>query len=307
MQAEAIGGVILTWAVFAQNLVNGLSLGSLYALVAIGYTMVYGILRLINFAHSNIFMLGAYMLFYADLMFRLPWWLSFVIAVIVTAIMGVIVERAAYRPLRQAPRISALISAIGVAYFIENLGLVVFGGRPKPFPVPAFFSKSYQLGSVYMANIAWVVPLLSGILLFGLMVLVYRTKVGLAMRAISHDMETSSLMSVDVDRIVAITFGVGSALAAAGGIMWGLKYPQINPLMGTVPGLKAFTAAVLGGIGSIPGAMIGGMLLGMLEIMLVASMPALSGFRDAFAFLVLIVILLARPSGLMGREYREKV
>jgi len=297
----------LTWAVFAQNLVNGLSLGSLYALVAIGYTMVYGILRLINFAHSNIFMLGAYMLFYADLMFRLPWWLSFVIAVIVTAIMGVIVERAAYRPLRQAPRISALISAIGVAYFIENLGLVVFGGRPKPFPVPAFFSKSYQLGSVYMANIAWVVPLLSGILLFGLMVLVYRTKVGLAMRAISHDMETSSLMSVDVDRIVAITFGVGSALAAAGGIMWGLKYPQINPLMGTVPGLKAFTAAVLGGIGSIPGAMIGGMLLGMLEIMLVASMPALSGFRDAFAFLVLIVILLARPSGLMGREYREKV
>ena len=307
MQAEAIGGVILTWAVFAQNLVNGLSLGSLYALVAIGYTMVYGILRLINFAHSNIFMLGAYMLFYADLMFRLPWWLSFVIAVIVTAIMGVIVERAAYRPLRQAPRISALISAIGVAYFIENLGLVVFGGRPKPFPVPAFFSKSYQLGSVYMANIAWVVPLLSGILLFGLMVLVYRTKVGLAMRAISHNMETSSLMSVDVDRIVAITFGVGSALAAAGGIMWGLKYPQINPLMGTVPGLKAFTAAVLGGIGSIPGAMIGGMLLGMLEIMLVASMPALSGFRDAFAFLVLIVILLARPSGLMGREYREKV
>ncbi|MGB4338074.1 MAG: branched-chain amino acid ABC transporter permease [Bacillota bacterium] len=297
----------MTWAVFAQNLVNGLSLGSLYALVAIGYTMVYGILRLINFAHSNIFMLGAYMLFYADLMFRLPWWLSFVIAVIVTAIMGVIVERAAYRPLRQAPRISALISAIGVAYFIENLGLVVFGGRPKPFPVPAFFSKSYQLGSVYMANIAWVVPLLSGILLFGLMVLVYRTKVGLAMRAISHDMETSSLMSVDVDRIVAITFGVGSALAAAGGIMWGLKYPQINPLMGTVPGLKAFTAAVLGGIGSIPGAMIGGMLLGMLEIMLVASMPALSGFRDAFAFLVLIVILLARPSGLMGREYREKV
>lgn len=213
----------MTWAVFAQNLVNGLSLGSLYALVAIGYTMVYGILRLINFAHSNIFMLGAYMLFYADLMFRLPWWLSFVIAVIVTAIMGVIVERAAYRPLRQAPRISALISAIGVAYFIENLGLVVFGGRPKPFPVPAFFSKSYQLGSVYMANIAWVVPLLSGILLFGLMVLVYRTKVGLAMRAISHDMETSSLMSVDVDRIVAITFGVGSALAAAGGIMWGLK------------------------------------------------------------------------------------
>ena len=157
-----------------------------------------------------------------------------------------------------------------------------------------------------MANIAWVVPLLSGILLFGLMVLV-QDQGRPGHEGHSHDMETSSLMSVDVDRIVAYHLRRGSALAAAGGIMWGLKYPQINPLMGPVPGLKAFTAAVLGGIGSIPGAMIGGMLLGMLEIMLVASMPALSGFRDAFAFLVLIVILLARPSGLMGREYREKV
>ena len=195
-----------------------------------------------------------------------------------------------------APGSQDLGADIGQAWRI-SLRTSVSGVRRKAQTLPGagVLRKSYQLGSVYMANIAWVVPLLSGILLFGLMVLVYRTKVGLAMRAISHDMETSSLMSVDVDRIVAITFGVGSALAAAGGIMWGLKYPQINPLMGTVPGLKAFTAAVLGGIGSIPGAMIGGMLLGMLEIMLVASMPALSGFRDAFAFLVLIVILLARP------------
>ncbi len=297
----------MTWAVFAQNLVNGVSLGSLYALVAIGYTMVYGILRLINFAHSDVFMLGAYMLFYVDLMFRLPWWLTFVAAAALTGVVGIAIERMAYRPLRGAPRISSLISAIGISFFMQNLGLVVFGGRPKPFPVPPFFSQSYVVGSVYMANISWVVPVFSGLLMLGLTMLVYRTRVGLAMRAISHDMEASSLMSVDVDRIVAITFGVGSALAAAGGIMWALKYPQINPLMGTVPGIKAFIAAVLGGIGSIPGAMVGGMLLGMLEIMLVALMPALSGFRDAFAYLVLIVILLARPTGLLGREFREKV
>ena len=297
----------MTWAVFAQNLVNGVSLGSLYTLVAIGYTMVYGILRLINFAHSDVFMLGAYMLFYVDLMFRLPWWLTFVAAAALTGVVGIAIERMAYRPLRGAPRISSLISAIGISFFMQNLGLVVFGGRPKPFPVPPFFSQSYVVGSVYMTNISWVVPVFSGLLMLGLTMLVYRTRVGLAMRAISHDMEASSLMSVDVDRIVAITFGVGSALAAAGGIMWALKYPQINPLMGTVPGIKAFIAAVLGGIGSIPGAMVGGMLLGMLEIMLVALMPALSGFRDAFAYLVLIVILLARPTGLLGREFREKV
>lgn len=303
----AIGGVKLTWAVFAQNIVNGISLGSLYALVAIGYTMVYGILRLINFAHSDVFMLGAYMLFYIDFMFRLPWWLTFVLAAVLTGVLGITIERVAYRPLRQAPRISSLISAIGISFFIQNLGLVVFGGRPKPFPVPQFFSQSYMVGSVYMANISWVVPVFSGLLMLGLTMLVYRTKVGLAMRAISHDMDTSSLMSVNVDGIIAITFGVGSALAAAGGIMWALKYPQINPLMGTVPGIKAFIAAVLGGTGSIPGAMIGGMLLGMLEIMLVALMPTLSGFRDAFAYLVLIVILLARPTGLLGREFREKV
>ncbi|OPZ63436.1 MAG: High-affinity branched-chain amino acid transport system permease protein LivH [Firmicutes bacterium ADurb.Bin506] len=297
----------MTWAVFAQNIVNGISLGSLYALVAIGYTMVYGILRLINFAHSDVFMLGAYMLFYIDFMFRLPWWLTFVLAAVLTGVLGITIERVAYRPLRQAPRISSLISAIGISFFIQNLGLVVFGGRPKPFPVPQFFSQSYMVGSVYMANISWVVPVFSGLLMLGLTMLVYRTKVGLAMRAISHDMDTSSLMSVNVDGIIAITFGVGSALAAAGGIMWALKYPQINPLMGTVPGIKAFIAAVLGGTGSIPGAMIGGMLLGMLEIMLVALMPTLSGFRDAFAYLVLIVILLARPTGLLGREFREKV
>ncbi|MEA4882454.1 MAG: branched-chain amino acid ABC transporter permease [Clostridia bacterium] len=297
----------MTWAIFVQNLVNGLSLGSLYALVAIGYTMVYGILRLINFAHSDIFMLGAYALFYLKLIFVLPWWAAFLLAIVITATFGIMVERAAYRPLRSAPRISALISAIGVSFFIENLGIVVFGGRPKPFQVPPFFGDSYAVGSVYLQNISWVVPVMSIALLMGLMAMVYRTRAGLAMRAISHDMETSGLMAIDVNKTVSLTFGVGSALAAAGGIMWALKYPQINPLMGTIPGLKAFIAAVLGGIGSIPGAMAGGFLLGMLEIMLVAFLPALSGFRDAFAFIILIVILLAKPTGLMGQEFREKV
>ncbi|MDI6637971.1 MAG: branched-chain amino acid ABC transporter permease [Bacillota bacterium] len=297
----------MTWVVFLQNVANGLSLGSLYALVAIGYTMVYGILRLINFAHGDIFMLGAYALFYLVLVFTLPWWLSFIIAIVITAIMGVLVERAAYRPLRNAPRISALISAIGVSFFLENVGLVVFGGRPKPFAVPQFFTQDYSIGAVRIMNLTWVIPVLSMALLLGLMYLVYRTKAGLAMRAISHDMETSRLMAIDVNRTISLTFAVGSALAAAGGIMWALKYPQINPLMGIIPGLKAFIAAVLGGIGSIPGAMIGGFLLGMMEIMLVAFLPALSGFRDAFAFLVLIVILLVKPSGLMGQEVKEKV
>ncbi|HHY33293.1 MAG TPA: branched-chain amino acid ABC transporter permease [Firmicutes bacterium] len=297
----------MTWVVFLQNVANGLSLGSLYALVAIGYTMVYGILRLINFAHGDIFMLGAYALFYLVLVFTLPWWVSFAAAIVITAIMGVLVERAAYRPLRNAPRISALISAIGVSFFLENVGLVVFGGRPKPFAVPQFFTQDHSIGAVRVMNLTWVIPLLSMVLLLGLMYLVYRTKAGLAMRAISYDMETSRLMAIDVNKTISLTFAVGSALAAAGGIMWALKYPQINPLMGIIPGLKAFIAAVLGGIGSIPGAMLGGFLLGMMEIMLVAFLPALSGFRDAFAFLVLIVILLVKPSGLMGQEVKEKV
>ncbi len=297
----------MTATLFFQHLANGISLGSLYALVAIGYTMVYGILRLINFAHGDIFMLGAYFVFYGILIFALPWWASFILSIVLTALCGIVLDKVAYKPLRDAPRISALISAIGVSFFLENLGLVVFGGRPKAFARPEFFSRVFEIGGVRTLSITFVIPLFSILLLVALWYLIYKTRAGLAMRAISKDMETARLMGIDVNRTISLTFAIGSALAAAGGIMWALKFPQINPLMGIFPGLKAFIAAVLGGIGSIPGATLGGFLLGITEIMLVALLPTLSGYRDALAFLILIIILLVRPTGLVGEKIAEKV
>jgi len=297
----------VTVELFLQHLANGVSLGSLYALIAIGYTMVYGILRLINFAHGDIIMIACYFAFYGVAIFVLPWPVSVALAVLLTTGTGMLIERSAYRPLRQAPRISLLISAIGVSFLLENLGLVVFGGRPKAFMQPDFLARAYQIGGVSVAGILLVIPLLTAALLVGLNYLVYRTKVGVAMRAASWDFDTSRIMGINVDRVVALTFAIGSALAAVGGIMWAIRYPQINPLMGIIPGLKCFIAAVFGGIGSIPGAMLGGLLLGIGEIMLVAFMPDLAGFRDAFAFVLLIIMLLFRPSGLLGRRTVVKV
>lgn len=297
----------MSLTVFLQNLANGISLGSLYALIAIGYTMVYGILRLINFAHGDLLMVAAYAAFYGILMFTLPWWLSFILAIVVTALIGAVIERAAYRPLRNSPRISLLISAIGVSFFLENLGLVVFGGRPVGFPRPRLFSQVYQIHGVEIQSVTIYIPIITAISLAALVYLVYKTKTGMAMRACAQDFETVRLMAIDVDRIVSITFIVGSALAAVGGIMWSLKFPQINPLMGIFPGLKCFIAAVLGGIGNIPGAVLGGFLLGIIEIMIVAFFPALSGYRDAFAFVILILILLFKPTGIMGETLAEKV
>jgi branched-chain amino acid transport system permease protein len=213
----------------------------------------------------------------------------------------------AYRPLRSAPRISALISAIGVSFLIENLAIVIFTGIPRPVIQPDWLVTVWQFGNIRILPLAVVVPLISATLISGLLWVVYRTKPGLAMRAISKDIETTRLMGVSVDGIIALTFGLGSALAAAAGIMWALRYPQIQPLMGVFPGFKAFIAAVLGGIGSIQGAMVGGLLLGFIEIMIVAFFPALSGYRDAFAFILLILILLMRPTGLMGEKLEEKV
>lgn len=292
---------------FIQHLFNGITLGSLYALIAIGYTMVYGILRLINFAHGDIFMLGAYFVFWGITLLNLPWSVAVFLSILVTAGAGVLVDRIAYRPLREAPRISAMISAIGVSFFIENLGIVVFGGIPRPVVRPDWLVNVIQIDHVRILPLAIVVPIISLILAAGLLWIVYRTKTGLAMRAISTDIETTRLMGVSVDIVIAVTFGLGSALAAAAGIMWALRYPQIQPLMGVFPGLKAFIAAVLGGIGSIQGAMIGGLLLGLIEIMIVAFFPDLSGYRDAFAFVLLIIILLVKPTGLMGEKLEEKI
>jgi branched-chain amino acid transport system permease protein len=294
--------LFMTFQMFLQQIINGVSLGSLYGLIAIGYTMVYGILRLINFAHGDVLMVGCYFAFYAILIFSLPWYASFLVAIFLTALLGIAIDRGAYLPVRKAPRISALITAIGVSFLLENLALVIFGGRPKAFYRPPIFGKVIEWGDLHFLTLSLWIPGITFILIIFLLLIVYRTRTGMAMRAIARDMETVRLMGVDVNRIISITFALGSALAAAGGIMWALKFPQIDPYMGIVPGLKAFVAAVLGGIGNVIGAALGGFLLGLLEIMLVALMPSLGGYKDAFAFLILIGILLFRPIGIMGEK-----
>ena len=292
---------------FLQNVANGLSLGSLYALIAIGYTMVYGILRLINFAHGEIFMLAPYFLYFGVLIFHLPWWASIIVAIALTAMTGMLSERIAYKPLRDAPRVSVLISAIGVSFFLQNLAIVVFSGIPKAVHRPEFFKRLYKFGEIRIQSTLFASVIVSAIFLTLLIYIVYRTKTGLAMRSISTDIETSRLMAVDVNKTISITFIIGSALAAVGGILWGLRFPQLFPTMGMIPGLKAFIAAVVGGIGNIPGAMLGGLILGMTEILFVAFLPVVSGYRDAFVFLILILILLFKPDGILGKKVQEKV
>ncbi|MEL7639952.1 MAG: branched-chain amino acid ABC transporter permease [Solidesulfovibrio sp.] len=294
-------------ATFIQNVLNSLTLGSLYALVAIGYTMVYGILRLINFAHSEIFMLGAYFVFWGITLVHLPWPVAMVLAILVTASLGVLVDQVAYRPLRDAPRISALISSIGVSFFLQNVAIVFFQAIPREVYRPSWLEDPILMGGVRVLPLTLFVPLLSLALMLALVYVVYRTKTGLGMRAISKDIETSYLMGVPVNRVIAITFGIGSALAAASGIMWALRYPQLQPIMGTIPGFKAFIAAVFGGIGSIQGAVIGGVTLGFIEIMTVAFFPDLAGYRDAFAFVLLILVLMVKPTGLLGERPEDKV
>jgi branched-chain amino acid transport system permease protein len=292
---------------FLQHLANSISLGSLYALIAIGYTMVYGILRLINFAHGDIFMLATYFAFFGVMIFSLPWWLSFILAIALTALVGIGIEKVAYRPLRNSPRISLLISAIGISFLMENLGLVIFGARPKAFPQPPVLTTVFEFGKVSIVSLSFIIPIVTAVLLAVLIYLINKTKTGMAMRAVAKDFEAASLMSIEVNKIISLTFAIGSALAAVGGIMWALKFPQINPLMGVMPGLKCFIAAVFGGIGNISGAVLGGFLLGVGENMLVAFIPSLAGYRDAFAFIVLIAVLLFRPTGLLGEKIAEKV
>lgn len=297
----------MTLEMFFQHCFNALTLGSLYALIAIGYTMVYGILRLINFAHGDILMVGAYFVFFGTFAYGWPWGLAAILAIVGASVIGVAIERVAYRPLREAPRISALISAIAVSFFIESLAVVVFTGQPRPVLQPEWLFTEWQLGQVRILTLTAVVPIITAILVVVLLYVIYKTKPGLAMRAISKDIETTRLMGVRVDNIIAFTFCIGSALAAASGIMWALRYPQVNPYMGIMPGLKAFIAAVFGGIGSIQGAVIGGLALGIVEIMTVAFLPELSGYRDAFAFVLLVLVLVFKPTGLLGEHLKEKI
>jgi branched-chain amino acid transport system permease protein len=296
---------------FLQQVINGLSLGSIYALIALGYTMVYGVLRLINFAHGDVYMLGAFTGYFIANALELDANPSVFWAIVVTmgamavcAVVGILIERLAYRPVRGHSRLTALITAIGVSLLLEYGGQVVFGAAPRFFP-QMIRSETYSIGGVQITNQSLLIIVLAVVVMFGLQFIVHRTKIGKAMRATSFNLSVASLMGINTNFVIAFTFALGSALAAAGGVMVALAIPRIDPLMGLMTGLKAFVAAVLGGIGNIPGAMLGGMLIGLMETSLSAT--AYSTYRDAVAFAVLILILLFRPSGLLGAAGAEKV
>jgi branched-chain amino acid transport system permease protein len=277
-----------------------------YALIALGYTMVYGIVRLINFAHGDVFMVGAFLGLYAIERLGLPLPAVFALAVAGCAALAVVIEQVAYRPLRGAPKIAALITAIGVSLFLEYFTALhqVFGPNYYAFPRP-FDVVSRDFAGVTVTNIQGIILLATLGSLAALQYVVYRTKVGRAMRAVSHDPVTAGLMGVNVNAVISFTFGLGAALAGVGGMLYGIAYPQIHTFMGVMPGLKAFTAAVLGGIGNIPGAVLGGLIMGQSETMTSAYLS--STYRDGIAFLILIGVLLLKPTGILGKERMEKV
>ena len=292
-----------------QQLINGLSLGSIYALIALGYTMVYGIVLLINFAHGDILMVGAYMAFFVLSAIGagpLGMLLAFVVSMIICASLGVTIERFAYRPLRASPRLNSLITAIAISLILENGARVLpfIGTNPRQFPRPSVVNISILEG-LSISNIQVIVIILSALLMLALNYIVNYTKRGKAMRAVSFDLQAASLMGISANKIISFTFALGSVLAAAGGVLYASAYPQVNPLMGMMPGLKAFVAAVLGGIGSIPGAMLGGFILGIAETFTKGFIS--SQFSDAISFSILIIVLLFRPTGILGKKARIKV
>lgn len=288
-----------------QQLVNGISLGSIYALIALGYTMVYGIVKLINFAHGDVFMVGSFIGFYSITVLDLGFFPALLISMVACAIFGVLIERIAYKPLRNATRIAALITAIGVSLFIEYGTIYVRGAQPEAYPDGVVPIKSLELFGVKISGQSLLILGTSVILMILLQFIVHKTKIGKAMRAVSHDMDAARLMGINVNNTISATFAIGSALAGAAGVVFGVYYTKIEPLMGIIPGLKAFVAAVLGGIGIIPGAMTGGLLLGVIESLVSAAGYSL--WRDGVAFVVLILILIFRPAGLFGKNIREKV
>ncbi|MCK1196458.1 branched-chain amino acid ABC transporter permease [Streptococcus uberis] len=287
-----------------QQLVNGLILGSVYALLALGYTMVYGIIKLINFAHGDLFMMGAFIGFYLINVFHLNFFLALVLTMILTAILGMLIEFLAYRPLRHSTRIAALITAIGVSFLLEYGMVYLVGAEARAFP-QALKTVKYILGPIAITNVQVIILTVSLLLMLGLQFIVKQTKMGKAMRAVSVDSDAAQLMGINVNSTISFTFALGSALAGAAGVLIGLYYNSINPLMGMTPGIKAFVAAVLGGIGIIPGAALGGFIIGLLETFSVSI--GLSSYRDAIVYAVLIVILLIRPAGLLGKNIKEKV
>jgi branched-chain amino acid transport system permease protein len=310
-----IGAVIVAWLMaryrempllFWQFLVDGIRLGFVYALIALGYTMVYGIVRLINFAHGDIFMVGAYTAFFATTRYRWGFLPAMALAVIVCTFLAVVIERMAYKPLRDAPRIAALITAVGMSFFLEYFTALDFVFTPNfinytPLPLQV---RIWRVRGVTFSNIMLLVIAVTMICMFVLWYIVYRTKLGKAMRAVSWDKDTARLMGINVDLIITATFAIGSALAAIGGVLYVITYPQIRTFLGVMPGLKAFIAAVFGGIGSIPGAFIGSLVIGMVEMLAQGYLS--SPMRDAIVFSVLIIVLLYRPTGLFGEATKEK-
>jgi len=307
---------------FLQQLINGLALGSIYALIALGYTMVYGVLRFINFAHGDVYMIGAFAGYYlapfvarvfpaAQDTTRFSWSTSLgavtvmLLSMALCALLGIVIEWLVYRPLRHRPRLTVLITAIGVSIFLENFGQYLFGADPKLFPELLPDRAIEGLGDLTVTVNQVIVLVVTLGLLVALRFVVMKTKMGTAMRALSFSPTAASLMGINNDAVISFTFGLGSALAAAAGILNAIQYPSIDPLMGILPGLKAFVAAVLGGIGNIPGAALGGMIIGVLETLVVGYISPM--YRDAIAFAVLILILLFKPNGLLGRVEREKV
>ena len=298
---------------FLQQLINGLALGSILALIALGYTMVYGILRFINFAHGDIFMLGAFAGFYLapkiTLVLPLPsvagGIMVLLASMLICAVLGMVIERFAYRPLRKRPKLTVLITAIGVSLFLEYAGQTVFGAAPRRFPDIFPVTTVTKIGGLSLNSNQLMVLGITLFLLLTLRFIVLKTRMGTAMRAVAFNPEAAALMGVNTDVVISFTFALGSALAAAAGILWAINYPAIDPLMGILPGLKAFIAAVLGGIGNLPGAALGGLVIGIVETFVKGT--RWSTWADAIAFAILILILLVKPSGLLGKKEVEKV
>lgn len=290
--------------VFFQQLINGLSLGSIYALIALGYTMVYGIIKLINFAHGDIYMLGAYFGFLAITYLHVGFFPAILISMALCAILGVVIERIAYKPLRNATRIAALITAIGVSYFLEAGTQQVMGTSVRAFP-QVLNNQVFNIAGLRITEQQIYIFVTTIVLMLILQCIVKKTKIGRAMRAVSTDSDAARLMGINVDATISITFAIGSALAGAAGVLVGIYYSSINPLMGMLPGIKAFIAAVFGGIGIIPGAMFGGFFIGICEA--IVSGYGGSLFKDAVVYIILIVILVIKPAGLLGKNVKEKV
>lgn len=289
---------------FIQQLINGLALGSVYALLALGYTMVYGIIQLINFAHGEIYMIGAFAGFYSATTLKLPLIPTLLVAMAVSSLAGIIIEKIAYKPLRNSPRITLLITAIGVSLLLQNSMRILVGSDPKPFP-DLINAGALNIGAVQIQWKTILMFLVSALLVIVLQFIVYKTKLGKAMRAASQDIEAASLMGINVNNTISFTFALGSALAGISGVLVAISYPSITPYIGVMPGLKSFVAAVLGGIGSIPGALVGGLLIGILETLSKAYIS--TSFSDAIVFGILILILLIKPSGLLGKKANVKV